>query len=120
VTSGAGNRLRIFLNRTSGSGRRWLRVRAVSGRRDALGALVAVEAGGVRQVRPLLSAYSFQSASEAVAHFGLGAARKVDLLEVLWPDGHRERFPPPRPDRLVVARQGEGAPAGPPAGASGR
>ncbi|MBI4604980.1 MAG: CRTAC1 family protein, partial [Planctomycetes bacterium] len=101
--------LRLHRNDAPRAGARWLRVRAVTGTRDALGALVRVEAGGRRQVRPVLSAYSFASASEPVAHFGLGAAERVDRLEVLWPGGALERFPEPPLDRTVTVRQGAGA-----------
>ena len=77
VTADLMNRLRIFRNEAPPSTNHWLRVRALTGKRDALGALVILEAGGVRQERPLLCAYGYASASEAVAHFGLGRVSKV-------------------------------------------
>jgi hypothetical protein len=113
VVSGLSNRLRVFRNDSGGAGRHWLRARALTGKRDALGAVVALEAGGCRQARHVLSAYSYAAANEPVAHFGLGDASRVTLLEVTWPDGTQERFPPPPVDRLVILRQGEGARSGP-------
>lgn len=107
VTSDLSNRLRLFRN-DAPAGNHWLRVRALTGNRDALGALVRIEAGGIRQVRPLITSYSYAASSEPVAHFGLGLARKVDVLEVAWPDGTVERFPPQDVDRLVLLREGEG------------
>jgi hypothetical protein len=35
----------------------------------------------------------------------------VDAVEVLWPDGHEERFDCDRIDRAVELRRGEGRPA---------
>jgi hypothetical protein len=112
VTADIANRLRIFQNEAPAAGCHWLRVRALTGKRDALGALVTVDAGGVRRRRPLLSAYGYAGASEAVAHFGLGGASKVSLLEVTWPSGRTERFPCESVDRLVTIREGEGLPVG--------
>jgi hypothetical protein len=109
VTASLSDRLRIFRN--DAPARHWLRVRAVTGKRDALGAVVTLEVGGTRRSRHVLSAYSYAAASEAVAHFGLGESPEVSLLEVSWPDGAIERFPPPRVDRLVTVRRGEGTPA---------
>ncbi|MCI0637038.1 MAG: CRTAC1 family protein, partial [Actinobacteria bacterium] len=108
VTSDVGNFLRIFLNDAPPPEHHWLGVRALVGERDALGALVTIEAAGRRQIRPIVSAYSFAAASEPVARFGLGTATTVDHLEVLWPDGRLERFAPSSVDRLVTLRQGEG------------
>ena len=108
VVSNVDNSLRVLHNEAPPAGHHWLRLRAVSGKRDALGALVTVASGGVKQVRPLISAYSFACANEAVVHFGLGRATKVDSIEVRWPDGKVERFAPTGVDRLVTIRQGAG------------
>jgi hypothetical protein len=103
------NSVRVYRNIAPPAGSHWLRVRALTGRREALGALVTLTAAGLRRVAPVLSAYSFASASEPVAHFGLGTTARVDAVEVLWPDGKMERFaPPPGVDRTVTVRQGEG------------
>ena len=108
VSVDTGNRLRVYRTQGPAAGRHWLAVRALTGRRDALGAMVTIERGGMKQLRPILSTYSFQSAQEPVAHFGLGEATRVEGLEVLWPDGKRERFTPSGVDRAVTLRQGEG------------
>jgi len=101
------NRLRLFRN-DAPRGHHWLRIRALTGKRDALGALVAIEAGGRRQVRPILGGSSYASSSEPVAHFGLGAAVAVSSVEVTWPDGKTERFAAAGVDRTLTVRQGEG------------
>ena len=108
VASDVAGSLRVFLNDAPPTEHHWLGIRAVTGRRDALGALVTIEAGGQRQVRPIISSLSFACANEPVARFGLGTAGTVDRIEVLWPDGKIERFAPPGVDGLVTLRQGEG------------
>ena len=93
----------------------WLLVRAVvpcppqpKVDRDAHGALVTVYAGGRKQVRLASPAQSYLCSCDPRAHFGLGAAAKVDAIEVDWPDGSAEVFPGCASDRLVTLRQGEG------------
>jgi hypothetical protein len=41
-------------------------------------------------------------------HFGLGAATKVDKLEIHWPDGSVETFDVPAIDRVVTITEGKG------------
>ncbi len=88
----------------------WLSVRAIDPalNRDAIGAEVAVVAGGVRRVRRIASSDSFLSAGPTVAHFGLGAATAIEAFEVIWPDGTRERFPGGPADRRLELRKGSG------------
>ncbi len=58
--------------------------------RDAVGARVAVTVSGRTQVAARFSGGSYLSASDPRLHFGLGAARKIDRVEVTWPSGRRE------------------------------
>jgi thioredoxin-like negative regulator of GroEL len=60
--------------------------------RDGVGATVMVRAGSRRWVAPRFGGGSYQSASDPRLHFGLGAARRVDEVEVLWPSGHRDHY----------------------------
>ncbi len=99
--------VRLFRNDAPPAGNRWLSVRALTGDRDAIGAEVVVSAGG-RQQRGLVAAgYSYASSSSPRAHFGLGGS-ECDSVEVLWPDGSRERFAIAGVNRAVTVRQGEG------------
>jgi hypothetical protein len=38
-------------------------------------------------------------------HFGLGAATKIDKLEIKWPDGSVESFDVPAVDKIVTITQ---------------
>ena len=111
VTNTIDNRLRVYRNVAPADGRHWLSVRALTSKRDALGATVHVTAGNVTRSRVVQSAYSYCSSNDPRAHFGLGDAAAVDRLEVTWPDGRREAFDPPPIDRVVTLRQGDGRPA---------
>lgn len=65
---------------------------------EAIGARVLVTTGGsgglpgapvgaLQQMRELRAGSNFQSQDPAEAHFGLGAAAKVDELRIEWPNG---------------------------------
>ncbi len=58
--------------------------------RAGIGARVTLRAGGVAQTQELHAGSGFLGNCEAMLHFGLGAAAKIDSLEILWPSGTRQ------------------------------
>jgi hypothetical protein len=58
--------------------------------KDAIGAKVFLTSGGIRQRADVFSGGSYGSSSDLRAHFGLGAATKIDRLEIHWPSGNKE------------------------------
>jgi hypothetical protein len=92
------------------SGNHWLSVKALGTRSDrsAIGARMAVAAGGRRQVREVLSGSSYISQSDLRQHFGLGAAKKVDQIEVRWPSGQVDREDSIEADQFVTIQEGRG------------
>jgi hypothetical protein len=78
--------------------------------RDGYGAQVLLEAGGFRQLREVRASKGYLSSSDPTVFFGLGDATAVDRLEIRWPTGRTEAFTVDGIDRLLVAREGEGAP----------
>ena len=59
----------------------------------ATGALVKVTAGALTQVREIGSGPSYLSQSPpGEVMFGVGDARTIDLLEVIWPSGAKQTF----------------------------
>jgi hypothetical protein len=110
IVTTAGGPARVYRNTAPARGH-WLAVRCVlpqCGGRDATGAEVIVETAGRRRVRPYNPAESYLCSSAPRAHFGLGMADRVDAIEVIWPDGSRERFDGGPADRQVTLRQGDG------------
>jgi len=57
--------------------------------REALGAVVTVEAGGIRRAQVVAAGSSFLSSSSHRLFFGLGDASRADRVTVLWPSGRR-------------------------------
>ncbi|PYR92104.1 MAG: CRTAC1 family protein [Acidobacteria bacterium] len=54
---------------------------------DAIGAVITVTTGAVRQRALIQSGTSYISQNDMRQHFGLGSAEVVDSIEVRWPDG---------------------------------
>ena len=108
VVGNLGGPPRIFRNDAPAPGAHWLAARVLVGERDAIGAEVTLVAGGTRYAGLALAGYSYASSNDAKVHFGLGAVDRVDAIEVVWPDGSRERFPSSDVDRVVTLRKGEG------------
>jgi hypothetical protein len=78
--------------------------------RDAYGAEVTVTAGARRWKSWLNPGSSFLCSNDPRLHFGLGAAEKVDSIEVQWPDGVRETFSGCAADQPVELRRGTSRP----------
>jgi hypothetical protein len=55
--------------------------------REALGATVTVEAGGMRRAQPVAAGYSFLSSGSRALYFGLGNRETADVVTVRWPSG---------------------------------
>lgn len=72
----------------------WLRlsIQGTKSNRDAIGAVVEVTTGKTTQRRIVASTRSYISQCEAALTFGLGAATKVDSIQVTWPSGLQETF----------------------------
>ena len=100
---------RVYRNDSPPPESHWLLVRALVGKRDAIGAELTAVAGEKRFVRLVLPGYSYASSSDPRVHFGLGETGHVDSLEVKWADGSRESFDVDGVDRQVTLQKGKGA-----------
>jgi enediyne biosynthesis protein E4 len=72
---------------------------------DAIGAVVKVRAGELRQMRVVQSGTSYLSQDDMRRHFGLGAEKQADSLEVLWPDGTTTKLENVKANQLVKIKQ---------------
>jgi len=97
-----------LLQNVNTSGNHWLSVKCVGTKsnRSAIGARVTVEAGGRRQIREVLSGSSYLSQSDLRQHFGLGAARKADVIEVRWLSGQVDRITNVDADQFIAIEEG--------------
>ena len=77
------------------------------GGRTAVGARVTITAARRRQFQDVLGVNGYLSQGDSRAHFGLGAASKVDLLQVRWPDGTTSEWKDVAVDRVLRVEQGK-------------
>src|SRR5262249_13711740 len=68
-----------------------VRLAGVKSNRSAVGARVSLEAGGRKQFREVTGGSNF-GCLPLEQHFGLGSISKVDVVDVRWPSGLRQRF----------------------------
>jgi hypothetical protein len=81
--------LHLFEN-TVGQDRHWIQLDlvGVESNRDALGARVTLEAGGVSQIRDVRSSGGHgTNQTSRIVHFGLADNTSIDRLEIRWPAG---------------------------------
>ncbi len=104
------NSLQIYRNTAPKQGNHWLIVRAMTGKRDAYGALLTADLGDKKLVRLANPGYSYLSSNDPRAHFGLGKSDHVTGLHVLWPSGKKERFEVKSVDRVLTIQEGAGLP----------
>jgi hypothetical protein len=69
--------------------------------RSGLGARVRVTAGGRTQIDEVRSGGSYLSQNDLRLHFGLGAAEKMDRIEIEWPSGIPQTLRDVPADRVV-------------------
>ena len=101
------------LKNVSASNGHWLGLKLVGdvskkSPRDAIGAVAFLTTGKLRQRQDVLSGAVYCSQNDMTLHFGLGAATKVDKLEIKWPDGSAEIVEISAIDRIVTITQGKG------------
>jgi hypothetical protein len=68
-----------------------LSLQGTKSNRDAIGARVKIQAGGVTQIREVNCGNGYSSQSSKRLHFGLGKAQKIDACEIRWPSGTVQR-----------------------------
>jgi hypothetical protein len=97
----------IVLRNRGGNGNHWLTFNLVgtSSNRDAIGAKIRLLTDSGQQTRFVSTAGSYLSASDKRAHFGLGAAKKVQLIEITWPNGIVQRLESVAADQILTVKE---------------
>lgn len=90
----------------------WLNLRLVGdvskkSPKDAIGSIVSLTTGKVRQRMDVVSGAIYCSQNDPTVHFGLGSATKVDKLEIQWPNGTLETFNIPAVNKTYTIVQGK-------------
>ncbi|HXJ93250.1 MAG TPA: CRTAC1 family protein [Terriglobia bacterium] len=100
----------VVLHSDGGFANHWLTVdtRGTVSNRDGIGtAIRLVSESGAEQYGMVNTAGSYLSASDKRVHFGLGADRRVRLLEVTWPSGTVQRIENIAADQVLRVQEPE-------------
>jgi hypothetical protein len=86
----------------------FVRLESDRGEADVIGARVTIEFEGGRRVRWAGTSSGFLSSDDARLHFGLGAADRVETLEVQWAGGGTDRAADIPANQRLTLRRGQG------------
>ena len=91
----------------------WMAIRTVGTKsnRDGIGAKITVKVGNRLFVDEVRSGSSYISNNDMRVHFGLGAATKIDSVQIRWPSGLTEQFGNVSVDRINTLKEGSGTAA---------
>jgi enediyne biosynthesis protein E4 len=108
VETNADQPLLLYHNVTEKAGA-WIELKLIGtqSNRDGIGARVRVEAGGITQIREVDGGNGYSGESTRRVHFGLGAATKIDRLEIKWPSGRTQQVVVPL-NRVTYIEEGRG------------
>ncbi len=76
--------------------------------RAAIGARVTIRAAGVKQLSEVRGGGSYLSQNDLRLHFGLGTAKKMELVEIRWPNGTVETLQNLAADCIYTIMEGSG------------
>jgi enediyne biosynthesis protein E4 len=98
------------LLKNSGEKQNWImfKLNGKQSNRSGIGARVRVVAGDLIQIDEVRSGGSYISQNDLRLHFGIGKARGVDRVEVIWPSGRNEAFGNLKANRIVILEEGNG------------
>ncbi len=107
LVGGNVNAPHLYVLRNDTPGRRFAWVELVpADRRSAAGARILLTAGGRTQRRDVVLGEGFLCQNELARHFGLGDARRIERIEITWPDGQRTLLADLPVDRRFRVTQG--------------
>jgi hypothetical protein len=83
-----------------------IRLTGTRSNRSAIGARCAIEAGGHKQIADVVGGGSYYSQSDFTLYFGIGKAKKIDRLEIRWPNGEKQSWTAIAPNRTLRITEG--------------
>lgn len=102
VVTTNGGQAHVLRNETPGDAH-WLTLRLVGHKsnRDGIGAVVKLTTGTSSQWVTVTTASGYLSSSDPRVHFGLGAGKSADTIEIQWPSGRSQTLRNVKADQLL-------------------
>jgi hypothetical protein len=108
IVMNCNNQPAVILENRKRAANHWLIIDTVGARsnRDGIGAAIRLTAdSGESQYAMVTTGGSYLSSNDKRVHFGLGASKKVKLLEITWPSGRTQRLENIAADRILKVRE---------------
>jgi hypothetical protein len=104
--SSLGQRAVLLRNQGARQGN-WILIRAQGSRSNVfgLGTTVRVQTSGRLQVAEINNVASYLSGNDIRLHVGLGDAKTVQQLDVLWPSGTKQTLKDVTANQLIVIKE---------------
>jgi hypothetical protein len=99
----------LLLHNSGDNGNHFLNFRLLGTKtnRDAMGARIRVVAGTTSQIREIAGGGSYLSQGDLRANFGLGKAKRAELVEISWPSGQQQVFRNVEADKFYLIEEGK-------------
>lgn len=98
----------LFINATQNANHRVLfHLVGTKSNRMAIGARVALTAGGTTQIDEVRGGGGYNSSSDTRLHFGLGTESVISDIEVSWPSGLHQQFQNIPADAIYEIKEGQ-------------
>jgi hypothetical protein len=106
VVTALGGPAEIWINDSAGSNH-WLefQLEGTKSNRDAIGARIKIVAGSAPQYNHVMFAAGYASSSASPVHFGLGANRMAETVEIRWPSGTLQELKNVGADQIVRIKE---------------
>jgi hypothetical protein len=106
VVTALGRDAELWMNRTEGAGH-WLdfALEGTRSNRDGIGTRIKVAAKNSTQYNHMTTSVGYASSSDGPVHFGLGADKSADSVEILWPSGVTQTLKDVPADQVIHLKE---------------
>jgi len=97
----------LLLRNQGAPGGNWIMIRGQGTKSNVfgLGARVTVETAGRQQVGEINNVASYQSSNDVRLHFGLGNAKTINRIDVVWPSGAKQVLTDVAVNQVLVIKE---------------
>jgi hypothetical protein len=106
VTNNLNDKAFLFENTSKNKQNHYLKIKLNGSAKNkfGIGARIKIKYNDQIQVKELSTTRGYFSASEPIIHFGLDKTKKIDQLEVIWPDGSSQTIQNIKADQLLTLK----------------
>jgi len=99
-----------LLRNDGGNQGNWILIRTIGSKsnRAGIGARIKIRAGGLIQIDEVRSGSGYISQNDLRLHFGFGARKNIDVIEVRWPSGVVDTIQNIATNQMITIKEGHG------------